>query len=248
MARDEHSLLRENIPAYALGALDAEDARALEAHLQTCEACRAELADYRALNGDLSAVLPPRQPSPALRKRLQSQLPSARHAQKTARSRFTWSFGQLAVGGTLLLLFVTNLFSLVQMRELQRQQFSVLRQLQSNQAALAMLSYPGTEALPIHEENISGTLLLDRERNSAALIAWNLPELPEEQVYQIWLIESDEDRVSGGLFRPQADLPYTTQPVFLSQDISDFVGIGVTVEPAGGSDRPTGPRVLRVNF
>jgi anti-sigma-K factor RskA len=248
MARNEHSLLRENLPAYALGALDAEDARALEAHLQTCKACRTELADYRAVSDNLLAALPPRQPSPALRKQLQSRLPSARPAQKTAQPRFVWSFGRLAAGVALLLLFVTNLFSFVQMRELQRQQLNVLRQLQNNQTALAMLSYPGTEALPIDEGNISGTLLLDRERNSAALIAWNLPELPEEQVYQIWLIESNDDRVSGGLFRSQADLPYTTQPVFSSRDISDFVGIGVTVEPAGGSDRPTGPRVMRVNF
>ena len=44
MAQDEHSLLRENLAAYALGALDAEDTPALEAHLQTCESCRADLA------------------------------------------------------------------------------------------------------------------------------------------------------------------------------------------------------------
>jgi anti-sigma-K factor RskA len=89
---------------------------------------------------------------------------------------------------------------------------------------------------------------LDRERNSVALVVWNLPELSDEQTYQIWLIEANEDRVSGGLFRPQADLPYTTQPVFVSQTISNFVGIGVTVEPAGGSEKPTGPRVFRVDF
>lgn len=248
MARDEHSLLRENIPAYALGALDAEDARALEAHLQTCEACQAELAEYRAMSESLLAATPPRPPSPALRKRLQSQLPSARPVQKSARPRIVWSFPQWAMGGALALLLVMNLFSFLQMREFQRQQLNVQRQLQNSQAALAMLSYPGTEALPIHADNISGTVLLDRDRNGAALIVWNLPQLEDTQTYQVWLIEANDDRVSGGVFRPQADLPYTTQPVFANQDLSNFVGIGVTVEPAGGSDRPTGPRVLRVDF
>lgn len=248
MVRDEHLLLRENIPAYALGVLDAEDVGMLEAHLQTCESCQNELADYRAVSANLAAALPPRQPSTALRKRLQSRLPSARSAQKTAQPRFVWSFSQLAVGGALLLLFVMNLFSFTQVQELQRQQLNVQRQLQNNQAALAMLSYPGTETLPIYAGNISGTVLLDRERNSAALVVWNLPELSDEQTYQIWLIEANEDRVSGGLFRPQADLPYTTQPIFVSQTISNFVGIGVTVEPAGGSAQPTGPRVFRVDF
>ena len=248
MAHDEHSLLREDIPAYALGALDAEDVRALEAHLQACEACRAELADYRAISDNLLMTIPSREPSPALRKRLQRRLPSAQSTQKGARPRFVWSFGQLSVAGALVLLFVMNLFSFVQLRELQQQQLSMLRQSQNNQAALAMLSYPGTESLPINAGNISGTVLLDRDRNSAALVAWNLPELTEAQIYQIWLIEPDGHRVSAGLFRPQTELPYTTQPVFWSQDISSFIGMGVTIEPSGGSDQPTGPRVFKVDF
>lgn len=245
MVRDDHSLLHENIPAYALGALEGEDARALEAHLQTCESCRTELADYRAVSDSLLAAIPPRQPSPALRKRLQARLPSA---QKSARPRFAWSFGRLATGGALLLLLGLNLLSFVQMRELQRQQSDVLRQLQNNQAALAMLSYPETQALAIEAEHVSGTVLLDTERNSAALVMWNLSELPSQQSYQIWLIEPDGHRVSAGLFRAESDLPYTTQPIFSSQDISNFVGIGVTIEPAGGSDQPTGPRVFKVDF
>ena len=81
MVSDEHSLLRENIPAYVLGALDAEEAAALEAHLRTCEACRAELASYRDVSENLLMSLPPRLPSPTLRKQLQARLPSAQSAQ-----------------------------------------------------------------------------------------------------------------------------------------------------------------------
>ncbi|HSB01383.1 MAG TPA: anti-sigma factor [Anaerolineales bacterium] len=241
MAHDEHSLLRENIPAYALGALDAEDIRALEAHLQTCEACRAELASYRAISENLLMTVPPRQPSPALRKRLQSRLPSAQSVQKTARPRFAWSFGQLALGSALVLLVAINLVSFMQLRDFQRQS-------QNSQAVLAMLAYPGTQALPISGGDVSGTVLLDRDRNSAAVIAWNLPKISSAQTYQIWWIEPDGHRVSAGVFRPQADLPYTTQPCFSSQSVSNFVGLGVTLEPAGGSAQPTGPRVFKVDF
>ena len=248
MARDEHSLLRENIPAYALGALDAEEARALEAHLPTCPSCQAELADYRLVSEDLLMAVPPAQPSSALRKRLQSRLPSARSAQKPLRPRSVWSFSQLAVGAALLMLFGLNLFSFAQMRALQRQQLSMQRQLQNNQAALALLSYPDTEALPIEAGEVSGTVLLDRDRNTAALVLWNLPELSEGQTYQAWLIEPDGYRVSAGVFRSQSDLTYTTHPVFSNQSLSNFVGIGVTVEPAGGSEQPTGPRLFKVDF
>ncbi|HLO13437.1 MAG TPA: anti-sigma factor, partial [Anaerolineales bacterium] len=66
--------------------------------------------------------------------------------------------------------------------------------------------------------------------------------------YQVWLIEPNGHRVSAGLFRPDANSPYTTEPIFSNQNLSNFVGIGVTVEPSKGSDQPTGPRVFKVDF
>ncbi len=243
--QDEHSPFRENLPAYALGALDAEDIAALEAHLQTCESCRTKFAEYRQISNSLLTAIPPRQPSAALRKRLQNQLPSAR---KTVRPRLAWSFNQLALGGALVLLLLMNLFSFVQMRGLQSQQAGLLKQLQQNQFTVAMLAYPGTQSLPISANNVSGSVLLDRDRNTAALVVWNLPTLPRQQTYQIWLIEPSGHRVSVGLFHPQENSSYTTQPIFSQQALSNYVGIGVTVEPAGGSDQPTGPRVFKVDF
>src|SRR5512133_3832911 len=101
MAQIDHSPFREQLSAYALGALDAEDVPALEAHLQTCDSCLAELAEYHAISAGLLAALPPRPPSPALRKQLQGRLPSA---QKKKQPRFAWSFGKYALGGALVLL------------------------------------------------------------------------------------------------------------------------------------------------
>jgi anti-sigma-K factor RskA len=245
MVSDEHALLRENIPAYAIGALDAEDVAALEAHLRTCESCRKELAAYQVVSDNLLAATPPREPSPALRKQLQSRLPSA---QKPARPRFVWPFSRLAMGAALALLFLMNLFSFMQVRQLQEQQTNFQQQFQNSQVALAMLSYPGTETLTFHEGSVAGTVLVDKDRNTAALVAWNLPQLSAQQIYQIWLIEPSGQRVSAGLFRPQIGSPYTTEPILSKQNLSNFVGIGVTVEPGGGSDQPTGPRVFKVDF
>ena len=248
MDQDKHSLLRENIPAYALGTLDAEDRAALEVHLQTCELCRTELAEYQAISENLLAAVPPRQPSAALRKRLQSRLPST---QKHSRPRFAWSFSQLAMGAALALLLLMSAFSFVQMRAIQNQQASLQQQLKTSQFALSMLAYPGTQSIPIPGESattLSGSVLIDRERNTIALVMWRLPELSQDKTYQVWLIEPDGHRVSAGLFRPQPDASYITQPVFAKQNISNFVGVGVTVEPAGGSDQPTGPRVFKVDF
>lgn len=246
MMQDEHSPFRENLPAYALGALDAEDIAALEAHLQTCESCRTELAEYRQISDNLLTALPPRQPSAALRKRLQSHLPSAR---KTVRPRFAWSFPQLATGAALALLLILSGFSFAQMRAIQNQQASLLSQIKTNQFALSMLAYPSTQSFPIAGGgNLSGSVLVDRDHNTIALVTWHLPDLPQNQTYQIWLIEPNGHRVSAGLFRPEETSSYTTKPVFPKQSISNFVGVGVTIEPASGSEQPTGPRVFRVDF
>lgn len=242
---EDHSAYREDIPAYALGALDVEEAASLEAHLQTCESCRQELADYRMLSKNLAAALPPRPPSPALRRRLQERILPAR---RTSSPRWSLSFRQAALGGALLLLLGINFYSLAQMRRLENQQAALLRQSRSNQAAVAMLAYPDTQSLVIKGEQVAGTLLLNRQHNTVMLITWDLPALPADQTYQAWLIDPGGGRVSAGTFRPGSEGSYTAATLWPEQNLSAYTGLGVTVEPAGGSPQPTGQRLFKVDF
>jgi anti-sigma-K factor RskA len=241
----QHVPFRENIPAYAIGALDAVEATALEAHLRTCEACRDELAAYRLTSDSLLMNLPPQKPSAALRRRLQRRLP---RTQKAVRPRLNWSFGRVAVGIAIVLLLALNVFSFSQVWALQNQQAQLLNQIQNGQMALAMLSYPNTQSFPINEEKVTGSLLLDKEYNKAVLILRGLPSIPDNQTYQVWLIDPNGDRTSAGLLRPQTDLPFISEPIDATQDLANFVGIGMTIEPAGGSDHPTGMQIFRIDF
>lgn len=246
MARDEHTPYLENIPAYAIGALEAEDVIALETHLRTCASCQTELAEYRSLNASLLTAIPPKQPSAELRKRLQSRLPSA---QKPFRPKWAWnfSFNRLALGVSLVLLLAMNLYSVLQTRTLQQEQATLNRRIRTGQTVMSMLSYPATERLSINDK-VVGSLLVDKERDVVALIIWNMPELSQEQTYQIWLIDPKGDRTSAGVFNAETDQPYTTKIIYPKQKLTDFTGIGVTVEPAGGSDHPTGERMFKVDF
>ncbi len=241
----QHVPFRENIPAYALGALDKEDAAALESHLRTCESCRDELDAYRATSDNLLMGFPPQNPSAALRRQLQRRLPGA---QKATRPRLNWSFPRAVVGIAIVLLLALNVFSISQVRALQRQQAELMDQMQNGQMALAMLSYSNTQTFPINEEKARGSLLLDKEYNNAVLILRGLPAIPNNQTYQIWLITPNEDRVSAGLLRPQTDQPFIAEPIRSTQDLVNFVGVGMTVEPAGGSDHPTGMQIFRIDF
>ena len=246
MTHAEHTPYRENIPAYAIGALDDRDIAALEAHLRTCVSCQNELAEYQSVSASLLTAVPPKQPPAALRTRLAGRLPSARRT--TTRPQSTFSLNRLALGLTFIALLVLNFASFMQLRQIHSQQARLSSQFENAQAALVMLSSPNVVMLPVLGETVSGTLLLDRERNQAVLVTQNLPPLSESQIYQIWLVKPNGGRDSAGLFRPESGQSYTTQDISTSQPFSNYLGIGVTVEPAGGSDAPTGERVFKVDF
>lgn len=244
---DKHLIFRENLSAYAINALDADETAALQAHLQDCDSCRAELAGYQRVSSGLLSALPPQAPRPALKRTLVARLPSAK---KSVRPRWQlgWSFGQLATATAITLLLGMNIFSSVQMRALQTQQAELARQLEMEQTALAMIASPGADTLPVSDGNVAGSLIVNREKNSAILILSNLPELKKGETYQIWFIEPDDGRVSAGLFNVNRDRNITIASLASSDSLQAYTGIGVTVEPAGGSDQPTGPKVFGVEF
>jgi anti-sigma-K factor RskA len=91
----------------------------------------------------------------------------------------------------------------------------------------------------------SATALLyaDPSANTAVFASWNLPALPGDKAYQLWLIDAGGVRTSGGVFQVSSD----GSAVFLvhaPQPLSSYRNLGVTVEPTRGSAGPTGVRVL----
>jgi anti-sigma-K factor RskA len=247
MNKKECAPFRKNIPAYALQALDEEEAAALESHLRDCASCREELVAYQLVSDNLLLALPPQVPPPGLRRRLEERLRSKREATLPRWRTLARSLAWAAVVAVLLAL---NLISLAQIHTLQRQQAELIEAVHTSQLALSMLAYPGTENVPIgvNAAQVSGTLLLDKDRNVAVLLLWNLPPLREDQVYQAWLIDAQGERISAAIFTPDPQLPFTTVSIFAPSPLAEFEAIGVTVEPRGGSTRPSGPRLLKVDF
>jgi len=250
---DEHcSPYRENLAAYALGTLDAEEISALESHLKTCQDCQAELADYQAVTTGLLESVPPQAPPPGLRNKLAAQLPSQRTRTPSLFANLfaRFSLGQIAITVVVVLLLGLNVYSSFQIRDLQRQQAALTERLSNDQTALAMLAYPSTQSLAVNPDvkNLAGSMLVDREKRIAVLVLWNLPSLEAGQTYQAWLIDAEGNRVSGGLFAPIDGNRYTTITIRAPVPFGEFEGFGVTVEPSGGSEGPTGPRVLAVDF
>lgn len=68
----------------------------------------------------------------------------------------------------------------------------------------------------------------------AVVVTDDLPAAPAGKVYQLWLQSPTGALTSAGLMPPSSD-----QTVLLDGDASASTGVGITVEPAGGSTQPT---------
>ena len=70
-----HEKLSELCPGYALGALDGEELRELEAHLKSgCPVCEQQIREFGDLIANVPQALPGIEPSNDLRTRLMAQL------------------------------------------------------------------------------------------------------------------------------------------------------------------------------
>jgi len=250
---DERCLpYRENLAAYALGTLDADEIPALESHLKGCQDCQSELAEYQSVTMGLLGAIPPQPPPPELRYKLVAQLPSHRTRTSSLLAGIFGQFSlrQVAAVVVVMILLGLNIFSTVQIRNLQRGQATLAERLSADQTALAMLAYPSTQALAVNPDvqNLAGSMLVDPNKRIAVLVLWNLPPLEAGQTYQAWLIDAGGNRTSGGLFTSVEGASYTTVTIRSPLPIGRYKGFGVTVEPSGGSEGPTGPRVLGVDL
>ncbi len=110
----------------------------------------------------------------------------------------------------------------------------------------AGLRLPGSEEIVLADTEggirTGARLVAAADRGAAVLVVDRLPGLSREQVYQLWLIEG-ETPVSAGTFRVAAD-GKAVVPLPPGADLSSFEAVGVSIEPDGGSETPTGPIVL----
>ncbi len=74
-----------------------------------------------------------------------------------------------------------------------------------------------------------------------------MPALPSGMTYQLWLVDSEGKRTSGGMFTVDSQgrgwlMGHSPQP------LNRYKSVGVTMEPWGGSPGPTGAKMLGGNL
>jgi hypothetical protein len=249
------------LAAYALG--DAEDGAAERAHLAVCPRCQHDLREYQRVVGLLPYSAPEAAPPPKLRDQLISavnqQLGEARPAPvrqpaisiappsaplKPRRQRSYWAALAFAMMALALLGWNISL-----RRELDRQTALVAQSRQNWQTMIVLLddkelasySLAADPPPPAGEYPPHGHFWASPQAQVACLVVQGLPELREDQVYQVWLVRGSE-QISGGTFEARNGKAWAF--VDSQQPISAYSQMFVTVEPTGGNTRPAGQRVV----
>lgn len=224
MSTDLHSLMAP----YALDALDDEERARFEAHLEQCADCQAEMAGFMATAvrlGDAVEHTPP----PALRERLLAEIGSTPQERPlvtslTERRGLRRTLPRLLLAAAVLVGVVGVGGFVVERQHAQEeheQRVAVSRVLSASDAQTVAKTFPGGGNV---------RMVMSPTVNSAVIYANNLPRAGKGKVYQVWLIGSDGPR-SQGTFETSGDM--------VMDGIDKVDEVAVTIEPAGGSKKPT---------
>ncbi len=93
------------------------------------------------------------------------------------------------------------------------------------------------------DENPVGMILVSTKDTTATISAMNLPQLPTNQVYQVWLIKRGGLEITTATFTVDPT-GYGQTDVNITSPLDDFSAILITIEKAGGSSSRTGESIL----
>ena len=239
MTADVHALAG----AYALDALPSDERAFFERHLAACDACRAEVAELTetaARLGSAAAQTPP----PGLRERVLAaadvtrQLPPHPEPAPAVEDLARVRAGQrwlMPVAACLALVAValTGLAVNLNRRMTDAQEIAG-----DNRALLSVLAADDFRTVDLAMGDSSARFMYSPAEDQGVLVANDMPNVGDDETYELWLIH-DGSPIKAGLF-----LPGESGTAVATVDGTSVRGaelIAVTVEPAGGSDKPTGP-------
>lgn len=234
--------MRESLAAYALGALPPDEAEAVRRHVCGCAECAPELAGYGRMRDGLNLAVPDAPLPPGFHDRLMARarpvraLPAvSRPAARRRDSRLPWAL--LAASLLIALLLGGRAWQLD--RELDRRQAELDRAQAPLAGVVDFLGQPGVEArdLPDPGSPVRTRLYQSRRGGAAMVVFDDMRPLPEGRVYQLWLEEGDALK-SIATFEPNGKGNWFTV-LNPPEGIAAYDRVCVTVEPEGGSPRPT---------
>jgi anti-sigma-K factor RskA len=231
MSTDLHTLSG----AYAIDALSPEEAAAFRSHLEGCQACRDEVRELQAAAGVMGASEATAPPA-GLKARV---LTAADHAPQlppkvtpigAAPSR-RW-VPRIVAAAILVLVVLAGGVSYV-----------IEHNTEPGPAAAVTQVFDAPDA---HHSTVATSnggkvsVATSKKLGEMAVNTDGLPKLGGRQVYQLWAMAGHRKPVSAGVLSDLRAGKAMAMP-------APGTRVAITVEPAGGSRRPTGNPILTVN-
>lgn len=226
MTADLHTL----VGAYALDAVSAEEESQFQRHLATCASCRGELAELQetaARLGEAAAATPPARLRQVVLEALR-RTPQDRPRAASPGSSRGWRPARPLLTAAAVLAVVLGLGGFLAER--------VADEHNQQSAVASVVSAKDAEQRSAHVAT-GGSLrvVVSQSLDKAVVTLAGVPRLDAQHSYQVW-------RLGPGAPQSAAVLSETDRPESLTalvDSLDHTRAITVTVEPAGGSPRPT---------
>jgi hypothetical protein len=243
----------ELLDAYALGALEKGESDELMRHMAGCLSCWEELSKSQRTAGLLALSVPIQEAPVRLRDRLMAQ---AERERVVATDRLPlWQRLQPRLGTTARAVGLAGVVALafsaflqVQMsglrgdkNDLAQQLTATGAELEQQRQGLAVLSAADVKKVPMEAATISSraesVYNWSRQNDTGFIVCHNFPPVPAGSVYQVWFTAERGSAEPVATFVPQDG--GCQIPMDMSRLDWRPAGIGISVEPEGGSARPS---------
>jgi anti-sigma factor RsiW len=221
----------DDLAALAIGALDADDARAVRAHVAGCSSCSAEL---RALEEAAFAVVATteRDVPEGLRNKIVERARREAVPRRAPSAPFFDLFRRpapLAIPVALAVLLLVSLAAYAGARR------------DADRYANALSGVAGARVVALARTGevagVRGSLVIPAN-GAAPYLILDLPAAPSGKTWEAWVLRG-ETPLAAGITN---DRGVTT--LVLTAPLASGDGVAVTLEPSGGVDRVTGNPVL----
>jgi anti-sigma-K factor RskA len=255
-----HPTREEDFDLYALGGLEGEERQAIELHMAQCAACLRKLAEAQGRIALLALGVPRVEPSLGVKERLMNRVRTTTEGQAVRlpsveperAGEFFGRWWAAVLAPAAVVLALAAFFLWKENARLDRQLAELRATMQEQQKQLdyarnvahlfeakdtvtvSLAPMPGMAngAVKVMYNEKMGMLMYD---------GWIEPP-PEDKSYQLWVVPMEGDPISVGVFNPAtSDSAHWLTKVPAGVAAKAFA---ITLEPAGGTSVPTGPKVL----
>jgi anti-sigma-K factor RskA len=250
----EHEYWLEQGEIYALGALDGQELNAFEAHLGSgcvvCQACIEETRETLMLMPrSLSTIAPPAAVKARVLERAAppaAAVNRARRADRRGRSWWMAGTATFAAAAVVLIAYANLKSTRAEIARLNSQLAMLQTESAEKDRLIAFLSAREVRAVELTglaaAPQATAKLFWNPVTRRGVLITFGLPKPSPDKAYELWAIAGNEP-IAAGVFtvddRGQARFPLPEMTAG-----TDFDKFAVTLEPAAGMAKPSGPMVL----